>query len=78
MRQHPDSRRAGCVSTLILAGGPFHSFQLSSPYVRSVAATNKNLEDEQKESKFREDLYFRLNVITIQLPTLKERPKDIP
>jgi DNA-binding NtrC family response regulator len=46
--------------------------------VRVLAATNKLLEDEVKAGKFREDLFFRLNVITIPLPALKDRREDIP
>ncbi|MDC0977667.1 sigma 54-interacting transcriptional regulator [bacterium] len=45
--------------------------------VRIVAATNKNLEEAIKENKFREDLYYRLNVFTIYLPPLSERKSDI-
>jgi two-component system response regulator HydG len=46
--------------------------------VRVLAATNRNLELQLREGKFREDLYYRLNVFTIQLPTLRERPEDLP
>ena len=46
--------------------------------VRILAATNKNLQDEIKESRFREDLYHRLSVIIIQVPSLNERIDDIP
>ena len=46
--------------------------------VRIIAATNKNLKEEIDKKNFREDLYHRLSVIIIQVPTLKERPEDIP
>jgi two-component system nitrogen regulation response regulator NtrX len=46
--------------------------------VMIIAATNKNLEEEIKKGNFREDLYFRLNVIPLEVPPLRERKSDIP
>jgi two-component system response regulator AtoC len=46
--------------------------------VRVVAATNRNLEEEVARHRFRADLFFRLNVVPIELPTLRSRPDDIP
>ena len=46
--------------------------------IRIIAATNKEIETEVKEKRFREDLYYRINVVKIKVPGLRERVKDIP
>ena len=46
--------------------------------VRLICASNKDLENEVMEKRFREDLFYRINVISIHLPPLRERPEDIP
>jgi len=64
-----------------LADGTFHPVggnESIQSNVRIVAATNRDLEEEIEKGNFREDLYFRLNVIHVKVPNLKERKEDIP
>lgn len=65
----------------VIQSGTFHrlgSNKEISVNVRFITATNKNLEQLVRRGKFREDLYFRINVVKIHLPPLKERKEDIP
>ena len=57
---------------------PVGSNQKAKVDVRIIAATNRDLETEYRNGSFRKDLYFRLNVVTVHLPCLRERRSDIP
>ena len=57
---------------------PVGSPEIKKVNVRVIAATNKDLEEEIRKSNFREDLYFRLHVVPIHSPSLRERREDIP
>jgi DNA-binding NtrC family response regulator len=57
---------------------PVGATKTVSTNVRIIAATNQNLFEKTKTGEFREDLYYRLNVVEIKLPTLNERREDIP
>ncbi len=57
---------------------PVGSPEIKKVNVRVIAATNKNLEEEIRKGNFREDLYFRLHVVPIHSPSLRERREDIP
>jgi two-component system nitrogen regulation response regulator NtrX len=57
---------------------PLGGAQIKTVDARIIAATNQNLELAVKEKRFREDLFYRLNVIQIRMPSLKERREDIP
>ena len=57
---------------------PVGSPEIKKVNVRVIAATNKNLDEEIKKGNFREDLYFRLHVVPIHSPSLRDRKEDIP
>jgi transcriptional regulator with GAF, ATPase, and Fis domain len=65
----------------VIQEGEFERLGSNSPIkvdVRIIAATNRNLEDEIKNGRFRKDLWYRLNVFPITLPPLRQRADDIP
>jgi len=57
---------------------PVGGTQATKVDVRIVTATNKDLQQEMEDGRFREDLFYRLNVIPIRIPPLRDRPEDIP
>ncbi|NPA48926.1 MAG: sigma-54-dependent Fis family transcriptional regulator [Thermodesulfobacteria bacterium] len=57
---------------------PVGSHRVTKVDVRIIAATNKNLEEEIRKGTFRDDLFYRLNVVSIHIPPLRERAEDIP
>jgi transcriptional regulator with GAF, ATPase, and Fis domain len=70
-----------CKLLRVIQDGEFE--RLGSPHtiktdVRIIAASNRNLEDEVRKGRFREDLYYRLNVFPITMPPLRQRKEDIP
>ena len=64
-----------------LETGMFYRVGSTRPHtvdVRLVAATNRDLADAMKQGQFRQDLYYRINTITVHMPPLRERPEDVP
>ena len=75
------SARAQAKVLRVLEAGevePVGAARVRQVNVRVIAATNRDLTESIREGRFREDLYFRLNVVPVRTPPLRERTEDIP